>query len=122
MRADEGAVLDADRRLMEARRTLDRATYEALVDARFVGVDAGGAVTTKEARLAGFASVRYASLDVRERQVRVVEGVGLVTATMEAIGDHGGERFEGTYRYTHVYVRRDGAWLLVSAHACGLVG
>ncbi|TAK32779.1 MAG: nuclear transport factor 2 family protein [Myxococcaceae bacterium] len=64
----------------------------------------------------------YASLDVRERQVRVVEGVGLVTATMEAAGDHAGERFEGTYCYTHVHVHRDGAWLLMSAHACGLFG
>lgn len=109
---------------------LERQTKEAILhrDAEFsmrtladdyVAITPLGQVTTKQdavsARRSG--QLRYESVNVTEMVVRLYGDTAVVTARADVKGHQLGEDFSGPYRYTRVWVRRNGHWQTVSYQA-----
>ena len=70
---------------------------------------------TINARRSG--QLRYDSIDVTEMVVRLYGNTAVVTARAEVRGRDLGEEFNGPYRYTRVWVKRNGRWQTVSYQA-----
>jgi ketosteroid isomerase-like protein len=113
-------ILDLDRRVLEARLHQDLATYQSLVDPSFLGIDAGGVLTTAAQRFAEFNQIIYEVLETGEHRVRVYGPTAVVTGKMKAQGCSYGQMFQGDYHYTHVYVQLEHGWRLVSAQTTSI--
>lgn len=107
-----------DRQLAQARIARDLTTYDRLTDETYIGIDAGGVVTTKAERIADFFNLVYDTFKTDDYQIRFYDDVAIVIAHMVASGNYKGSPFSGTYRYTHTYRLRDGEWRIISAHTC----
>ena len=55
----------------------------------------------------------YKTSDLR---IRVFKDAAVVTGQLERIRDAGSKKFEDDWRFTKVYVRRNGKWLVVAWH------
>jgi ketosteroid isomerase-like protein len=55
----------------------------------------------------------YKTSDLR---IRVYKDAAVVTGQLERIRDANSKKFEDDWRFTKVYVRRDGKWLVVAWH------
>lgn len=51
---------------------------------------------------------------VEDFDVRIYGDVALLTGRTRMTGSYGGKQFKSHYRYTDVYVRRDGKWKVAS--------
>lgn len=78
----------------------------------------GGRVTTKADELAldQSNSRKVQSWDPSDVNIRMYGNVGLVTGLAEDIDVLKGERRHIRFRYTHVWVERNGNWQLVHRH------
>jgi ketosteroid isomerase-like protein len=63
------------------------------------------------------AQLRYDAIDVSDMVVRLYGNTAIVTARAAVKGTELGEEFSGPYRFTRVWVRRNGKWLTVSYQA-----
>ncbi len=70
---------------------------------------------TISARRSG--QLRYESMNVTDMVVRLYGDTAVVTARADVKGHQLGEDFSGPYRYTRVWVRRNGRWQTVSYQA-----
>jgi ketosteroid isomerase-like protein len=61
--------------------------------------------------------VHYDSIQITDMKVRVYGNTAIVTARAEVKGNDLGEDFSGPYRFTRVWVRRNGRWQAVSYQA-----
>ena len=118
MKDAESLLAALDRQLARARLERDLPQYDRLTDETYLGIDAGGAVTTKAQRMAEFHDVAYDTFETDSHLVRIYGDIAIVTAQMVASGRLKGRDFGGTYRYTHVYRSRNGQWRIISSHAC----
>jgi len=114
--SDTQEILDLDRRVFAARLSRDLTTYTNLIDPSFIGIDAGGVLTTAAQRLAEFDRMVCEVLEMDEQLVRFYELTAIVTGRMKARGRFQDQSFSGEYRYTHVYVHFENGWRFVSAH------
>ena len=78
------------------------------------GFDSGEQETIT-ARRSG--QLRYEAMNVTDMVVRVYGDTAVVTARADVKGQQLGEDFSGPYRYTRVWVRRNGHWQAVSYQA-----
>jgi len=94
----------------------DRAGVEANMAAEFRQIDGFGNVETKESFVAALLApeLRIDPYTVEELDVRLYGDVALVSGRTRMTGAYGERPFATHYRYTDVYVRRDGAWKVVS--------
>ena len=78
----------------------------------------GGRVMTKSEELALDQSDarKVQSWDASDVNIRVYDNIGLVTGLAEVIDVLKGDRRHIRFRYTHVWVKRNGNWLLVHRH------
>ena len=94
----------------------DRAAIEANMSDDFRQIGGNGEVETKRS----FVDDRVApdlQIDpytVEEFEVRVYGDAALLTGRMRISGRYQGKPIAGHYRYTDIYVRRDGRWKVVS--------
>jgi len=70
---------------------------------------------TVAARQSG--QLRYASIDISDVVVRVYGNTAVVTARATVRGIDLGEEFNGSYRFTRVWIRRNGHWQAASYQA-----
>ena len=94
----------------------DRAEIEANMADDFRQIDAGGNVETKASFVEGLVSPRL-EIDpytVEEFDVRLYGDVALLSGRTKMTGRYDGKPFTSHYRYIDVYVRRHGAWKIVS--------
>jgi ketosteroid isomerase-like protein len=61
--------------------------------------------------------LHYDSIDFSEMVVRVYGDTAVVTARAEVKGTDLGEDFSGPYRFTRVWVKRNGEWQAISYQA-----
>ena len=112
-------IVDMERQAKEAslRRAVDFSLKTLAED--YVAITPLGQVTTKQdsvsARKSG--KLRYDTINITDMVVRVYGDTAVVTARAEVKGHQLGEDFSGPYRYTRVWVRRDGRWQTVSYQA-----
>ena len=85
----------------------------------YVAITPLGQVTTKQDAIASRKSgqLRYEAMNVTDMVVRVFGDTAVVTARADVKGRQMGEDFSGPYRYTRVWVRRNGRWQTVSYQA-----
>ena len=63
------------------------------------------------------AQLRYDSIEISDMVVRLYGNTAVVTARAAVKGKELGEVFNGPYRFTRVWVRRNGHWMTVSYQA-----
>jgi ketosteroid isomerase-like protein len=78
----------------------------------------GNVITKNESMLARRqGKLHYDSIDISEMVVRIYGDTAIVTAKAVVKGSNVGEDFSGPYRFTRVWVKRNGQWQAVSYQA-----
>lgn len=112
-------IVDLEHQAKEASLHRDADFSERTLADDYVAITPLGQVTTKQdsvrARKSG--QLRYEAIDVTDMVVRVYGETAVVTARADVKGHQLGEDFSGPYRYTRIWVRRNGQWLTVSYQA-----
>ena len=119
---DQGTIreiIDMERQAREASLHRDPDFSQRTLSDDYVAITPLGQVTTKQdtvsARKSG--QLRYESINVSDMVVRLFGDTAVVTARADVKGHQLGEDFSGPYRYTRVWVRRNGHWVAVSYQA-----
>ncbi len=88
----------------------------------YVGTTAGGSVQNKDEYLVDFISGdrRTSSLTTEDLRVRVYGETAVLTHGGSAVSEYRGTSLSGRYRWTHVFVKRDGKWQAVANHVTRL--
>lgn len=119
MTAEERELIEAQQRIIDAELAGDVAALERLIDPEFRGVDPGGRPQDRAQVLETYGSGRYTFERIAAEEVRCLHfgeaGVLTGIATME--GRTQRHAFRSRFRYTDVYVRRDGEWRAIASHA-----
>ena len=112
-------IVDMERQAKEAslHRDADFPTRTLAED--YVAITPLGQVTTKQDAIAARRSgqLRYESMNITDMVVRLYGDTAVVTARADVKGRQLGEDFSGPYRYTRIWVRRNGRWQTVSYQA-----
>lgn len=116
---DEATIRELDHANTVATWTGDARWFEENLAEDFVIVTANGKVKTKGEVVSEFATPGFSMepYEPTEVHVRVYGDVAIVTGRVYQRFSRGGIRYEVDARYTDVYVKRRGRWLLVTAHA-----
>jgi ketosteroid isomerase-like protein len=118
--ADRAALLAADRTFFDTLVSGDSAAVQALLAENFVivSVQDGSANTGADLSAAIDGGLVFPAVTdyPDEAVVRVAGEIGIVVGrTAMSFTGPDGEPFEAGSRYTHVYVRAEGGWRLLSA-------
>lgn len=119
LHADEAEeLLRLDREITVATWTADSAWFEQNLTDDFVLITPGGTRRSKldvieELRTPGLKMDPYEPAEV---QVRIYGDSAVITGRILQKFTLGGIRFANDLRYTDVWVRRKGRWMLVSGH------
>jgi ketosteroid isomerase-like protein len=94
----------------------DRAAIEANMAEDFRQIDGAGNVATKSSFVNDLVSpdLQIDPYVVEDFDVRVYEDVALLSGRTHMTGKYQGKAFASHYRYIDIYVRRGGAWKIVS--------
>jgi hypothetical protein len=112
-------VVDLERQAKEAAIRRDVSFVERTLADDYVGIGPLGAVVTKADTVAARkgAQLHYDSIEISQMVVRLYGNTAVVTARAEVKGSELGEDFSGPYRFTRVWVKRNGHWQTVSYQA-----
>jgi ketosteroid isomerase-like protein len=105
-------ILELERQSKEAAIHRDAAFTERTLAEDYIAIGPLGQVTTKADTVAARkrAQLHYDSMEISELVVRVYGRTAVVTGRAEVKGTDLGEDFSGPYRFTRVWVKRDGHW------------
>jgi len=113
-------IIDLERQAKDAALHRDAAFSERTLADDYVAISPLGQIISKADTVAArkSAQLRYDSIDISEMVVRLYGGnTAIVTARADVKGTELGEEFSGPYRFTRVWVRRNGRWVTVSYQA-----
>jgi ketosteroid isomerase-like protein len=112
-------IVDMERQSKEASLRRDSDFSVRFLAEDYVAITPLGQVTTKQETISARRSgqLRYEAMNITDMVVRVYGDMAVVTARAEVKGRQLGEDFSGPYRYTRVWVRRNGQWQTVSYQA-----
>lgn len=119
--ADEQEVLRLDRELIEARRqatkgdttALDRILADDFIATSLMGRAANKALYIKSSTRP---NLSFHNFNTEEVKARMYGNTAVVTGRTTVKGRDQGEEFDTQFRYTRVYVKRDGRWQIVTSH------
>jgi ketosteroid isomerase-like protein len=108
-----------ERSFGEAITRGDAAALDRLMADDFVGTNPLALVLDKKQTMAELASPDYElqSLVNEDIRVRLFGDVAVATARSTANGRYKGQDAGGQFRYTRIWVKRDGQWQAVAAQA-----
>jgi len=111
-------IVDMERQAKEATLHRDAEFTQRTLADDYVAITPLGQVTTKKEAISVRRSgqLRYEAMNVTDMVVRIYGDTAIVTARADVKGHQLGEDFSGPYRYTRVWVRRDGRCQTVSYH------
>lgn len=117
--ADAESVRRLDKEISVATWTGDPVWFEENLADDYVLVTPTGAMKSKRDVIRELATpgMRMEPFDPFEVQVRMFGETAVVTGRMRQRFILGGIRYANDLRYTDVYVKRKGRWVIVSAHA-----
>jgi hypothetical protein len=112
-------IVDLERQAKDAALHRDAAFSERTLAEDYVAISPLGQVIGKAETVAArrTAQLRYDSIEVTDMVVRLYGTTAVVTARADVRGKELGEEFSGPYRFTRVWVRRNGHWQTVSYQA-----
>ena len=112
-------IVDMERQCKDASLHRDADFSLRTLADDYVAITPLGQVTTKEETISARRSgqLRYESMNITDMVVRLYGDTAVVTARADVKGHQLGEDFSGPYRYTRVWVRRNGRWQTVSFQA-----
>jgi len=112
-------IVDMERQTKEASLRRDAEFSLRTLADDYVAITPLGQVATKEETISARRSgqLRYESMNITDMVVRLYGDTAVVTARADVKGHQLGEDFSGPYRYTRVWVRRNGHWQTVSYQA-----
>ena len=119
MSSDEETVARLERQVGEALTRLDVDALRRFFADDFIGINPMGVETTKADMLGQMGSSDYEpeSIVNEVQRTRVFGDVAVVLAHGTAKGTYKGQRADMTFIYTRIWVRRNGSWQAVAAHA-----
>ena len=117
--ADEVEVRALNEASGQAQVQRDIATLDRLLADDFVLTRANGLVSDKAQNLSEIQSggISFSSYENDDVRVRFYGDAAVVTGQVTASGTNKGQDFSGRFRYTKVFVKRDGRWQIVAWHA-----
>lgn len=112
-------IVDMERQAKEASLHRDADFPLRVLADDYVAITPLGQVTTKQDAISARRSgqLRYESMNITDMVVRLYGDTAVVTARADVKGHQLGEDFSGLYRYTRIWVRRNGHWQTVSYQA-----
>jgi ketosteroid isomerase-like protein len=112
-------ILDLERQSKDAAIHRDADFVQRTLADDYVAISPLGQIITKAETVAARKSgqLHYDSLEISDVVVRVYGTTAIVTARADVKGRDFGEEFSGPYRFTRVWVRRNGQWQAVSYQA-----
>ena len=112
-------IVDMERQAKEASLHRDAEFPSRVLAEDYVAITPLGQVTTKQDAISARRSgqLRYESMNITDMVVRLYGDTAVVTARADVKGHQLGEDFSGLYRYTRIWVRRNGRWQAVSYQA-----
>jgi ketosteroid isomerase-like protein len=112
-------IIDMERQSKEASLKRDAEFSVRTLTDDYVGITPLGQIATKQETISARRSgqLRYESMNITDMVVRLYGDTAVVTARADVKGRQLGEDFSGPYRYTRVWVRRNGQWQAVSYQA-----
>ena len=117
--SDTDDLIATDKRMQRAFVDRDIATLDRIITDDYVLIASSGAERRKPAILAEVASpdVVYEINESSDWSVRVHGDTAIVVALLHQKGVDHGEPFDYSVRFSDTYVRENGAWRNVHAHA-----
>ena len=121
---DAETVLRLDREISVATWTADPVWFEENLAEDYVLITPSGAIKHKRdiVRELSAPNTRMDPFETSEVQLRMYGDAAVVTGRMTQKFVVGRVHYTNDVRYTDVYVKRKGRWLLVSAHASTMAG
>lgn len=112
-------VLEMEDHAKAAALHNDAAFTERMLADDYIAIGPLGTVITKRDSVSArqAAQLHYDSIELSEIVVRIYGDTAVVTARAEVKGKDLGEDFSGPYRFTRVWVKREGQWQTVSYQA-----
>src|SRR6266478_1663710 len=112
----EQAVMQMEEELRAAIAKSDTKTYGRLVGDDYVFTNQDAVVRTKAQMVSAYdsGSLKYESAKFDEIKVHAYGDTAVVTGRNTAKGKDNGKDIGGQFRYTRVYVKRQGTWQLVA--------
>jgi ketosteroid isomerase-like protein len=125
--ANPTEVLECDDAFFTALLTADDAALDAILADDFLIVDVmGGQVATKKDLLLAMSSGELRFLEVTRRTeeatVRHRESVAVVVGATQLVMNFRGTSATANSRYTHVFVRAEAQWRMLSAQGTPIAG
>ncbi len=115
----EQAVMQMEEELRVAISKGDTKTYGRLVGDDYVFTNQDAVIRTKAQMVSAYdsGSIKYESVMFDEIKVHAYGDTAVVTGRNTAKGQDNGKDIGGQFRYTRVYVKRQGKWQLVATQA-----
>lgn len=106
----------------QAELTANTAVLDTMLSDDYLGIYGDGTLATKAETLDSFkdGTTRFSQIHSWDRKIRVFGSTAVVVSKAQVVGTHDGESLNGTYRYTRVYHRHNGAWKIVSFEASAI--
>jgi len=115
--ADTAAIIErADRAFAAAMVRGDLQALASTYADDYVFIDPTGRISHKSDLLESFKSgvIKIRSQEIRDVQVRLYDGTAVETGTLVSQATRDGKDSGGTFRFTRVWVNRDGRWQTVA--------
>ncbi len=115
----EQAVTQMEEELRVAISKGDTKAYARLVGDDYVFTNQDAVIRTKAQMVSAYdsGSIKYESVKFEELKVYPYGDTAVVTGRNTAKGQDNGKDIGGQFRYTRVYVKRQGRWQLVATQA-----
>lgn len=109
-------LIDLENQWARAVQQGDVTALDTIIADDYVGTSASGQVQTKADSLADFGTGnrRVFTLTTEDLDVRTYGHVAVLTHGGHAQGEFRGRPVAGAFRWTHVFVERDGRWQAVA--------
>ena len=115
----EQAVTQMEHELAASVEKSDTVTYARLIGDDYTFTTQDGVVRTKAEMIASYKSgeLKYESVSFDDIKVRLYGNTAVVIGRSTVKGQDKGQDISGRYRYTRVYVKRQGRWQLVATQS-----
>ena len=122
-RAAVEEIKKVDRERIAAQVHADRAALDRIYADDFIGIGPSGTARTKKDVLADFTSgsLKFQSITTDDVRIRVYGDAAVETGLSTMKGQDAGKVVPEENRFTRVWIKQGGRWLLVANHYSNLV-